>query len=86
MANLTDDQIFDLSRKIHEALKSPEGVKFKCTVKVDKHDNNIVIYQGSPVNIWGRIFKDGSFIIYRNKLEELLRSSKETKDYFTPNK
>ena len=81
-----DISFISFIEKINEALRSKEGKKLNCRVKVVVSGKEAYIYQGLKHNTWARIFKDKKHIIYRYTLRRLLTTHPATKKLFTPDK
>ena len=76
---IKQNSFHELCMAVSEALRSEQGTKLSCRVKVLVEDSSAVIYQGMLSNVWGRFTADGKSNIYRHALKQVLLEDPRTK-------
>ncbi len=71
-----------LCMDVAKVLRSDQGNKLSCRIKVLVEDRSAIIYQGMLSNVWGRLTHDNKHAIYRHALKQVLLEDPRTKHIF----
>ena len=71
-----------LCLNVNKALKSTEGTKLSCRLKVLTENKQAIVYQGMIGNVWARLKANGRHSVYRHALNNLLKANENTSKYF----